>query len=177
MASSFIYALCEPGQANRVRYIGIATEPRGRLRLHEKSGSAVGKWIDGLRAAGLRPVMVLLAEIRQPVLPGFPLAHDKYRFLDIAKQAAERAMIERFHVHYAAELLNITYMPDLPKSDLASDDFMLDGSEYESWLPQFRNPGDCTILGDDYFDDLPQPAPTVPAPLAALAGELCEATA
>lgn len=139
MASSFIYALCEPGSGH-VRYIGTAIDPQGRLRAHEKAQTAVGEWIRSLHAVGKKPLMVLVSEIRRPELGKFPRLYWGDPIPSWVVLAAEKYCIERYHTYHPGELLNVAHKPATPKKNYIStrDGVRLDGDTYDLWLPEFR---------------------------------------
>lgn len=66
---TYLYALCEPG-TTRVRYIGKAGDPVRRLRCHLTPASLREKshrsdWLKSLLARGLKPELMILAEVRE----------------------------------------------------------------------------------------------------------------
>lgn len=66
MATTFIYALCEPG-TRTVRYIGMTNNTSRRLREHLCAGvrlkTHLGHWLRNLVASGLSPELIVLREV------------------------------------------------------------------------------------------------------------------
>jgi hypothetical protein len=66
MGTVAIYALIDP-RSGQVNYIGQSNDPLSRVMQHCASArgdkSAKAKWIMGLRAEGLRPVVCVLQEV------------------------------------------------------------------------------------------------------------------
>jgi hypothetical protein len=61
MPNDVIYALVDPHDPERVRYVGRTCDPVGRYRAHSVEGSnGVAKWMAQVTAAGRTPVMLLL---------------------------------------------------------------------------------------------------------------------
>lgn len=92
---TFLYALCEPGTMTRVRYIGKANNPRRRVREHMwadamRLNSHRTAWLKSLLARGLKPELMILAEVREE-----------------AWQEAERLLIAGFR-EMGYDLTNIT---------------------------------------------------------------------
>lgn len=133
----FLYALCEP-DSGHVRYIGIAVDPKARLRQHAKADSAVGEWIRNLQAAGTFPVMVLLIELRRPKASAIPrLGRMDYLPHRIAEES-ERIVIEYFHRLGASELLNVAKLPKGITRLCRIDGIGVDGEDRDGWLEEFK---------------------------------------
>lgn len=70
MASTFIYALCEP-DTRKVRYIGKANNPLKRLGLHlsvsAKLDTHLGHWLSKLRESGTKPILSVLREVPEEI--------------------------------------------------------------------------------------------------------------
>lgn len=70
MATTFIYALCEP-DTRKVRYIGKANNPSKRLGLHlsvsVKLDTHLGHWLSKLRESGTKPILSVLREVPEEV--------------------------------------------------------------------------------------------------------------
>lgn len=64
MKTTFIYALCEPENPERIRYVGKSNNPARRLRAHlsntRKTSTHLGCWLKGLSTA---PVLEVLDEV------------------------------------------------------------------------------------------------------------------
>src|SRR3990167_1575016 len=64
MNTTFIYGLIDPHD-HRLRYIGKADDPKGRLRRHmrELDNTRRGNWLSGLKAQGLKPDIQIIQEV------------------------------------------------------------------------------------------------------------------
>lgn len=110
-----IYLLIDP-RNNHVRYVGQTDDIKQRLLCHRnQKRKPVGKWIAELESMGLSPEVRVVATIVEP-LESNTWNGDIYRCI----YAAEKSLIAFYHLHGAADLLNVADKPKRPKDRRAS---------------------------------------------------------
>jgi hypothetical protein len=83
-----IYALTDPREPRRIRYVGRAVNPVARYRAHcSGGGSAVSCWAASLLQCGVHPIMLLVEQVR-----------------DVHAEAAEERWIRYYRARGQADL-------------------------------------------------------------------------